>query len=318
MSTVPHEAASLTSEPLANLLFDYPGADVILRSQDAYQFRVPKIYIANSSLILGDLIQRTLDPPRDPNAEASPASLPVVQLPESGEILRCLLTFIFPVTPHIPSTPEDIMKLLSVAQKYQTGTALTHIRECVAQQNSLLLPTAATGLESALKVLNSYALAQMYGLRPEALQAAKAILLKRSMVTIEDFDNKLDVMSGACLFELLKYHERVRAILALDLTEFMVSCGRGTITGLRCDEYNSDNRVPRWIDQYISSIQKAPNFFDLVEFNSAMVRHVRNGDVVLCECVSIPSQTIREFWEALADVVHGSFEKVSLVDIPSC
>jgi hypothetical protein len=137
------------------------------------------------------------------------------------------------------------------------------------------------------------------------------------MTTIEDFDNKLDIMSGASLYELLKYHERVRAILALDLTEFTVSCGRGTITGLRCDEYNSNNHIPRWLDQYIDSIRKAPNLFDLVEFNAAMVCHVRNGDSVLCECVSIPSQTIREFWDALADVVHGSFEKVSLVDIPS-
>jgi hypothetical protein len=39
-------------------------------------------------------------------------------------------------------------------------------------------------------------------------------------MTIEDFDNKLDIMPGASLYELWKYHERVRAILASDLTEF--------------------------------------------------------------------------------------------------
>ena len=39
MSTIPHEAASVTDEPLANLvLFDYPGADIILRSQNGYLF----------------------------------------------------------------------------------------------------------------------------------------------------------------------------------------------------------------------------------------------------------------------------------------
>ena len=202
------------------------------------------------------------------------------------------------------------MKLLSVAQKYQMGTALTHIRENVTQQNSL--SATATGLEPAL---HNYALAQKYGLRPEALQAARAILLKQSMITIEDFDNKLDIMPGASLFELVKYHERVRAILALDLADFMVSCGRGTIAGLRCDEYNSNNSIPRWLDHYTDSIRKAPNVFDPVEFNSAMVRHVRNGNSTLCECASIPTQTIREFWEALAGVVHGSFEKVSLVGV---
>jgi hypothetical protein len=43
MSTIPHpEASSITDQPIANLLFDYPGADIILRSQDSYHFRVPK------------------------------------------------------------------------------------------------------------------------------------------------------------------------------------------------------------------------------------------------------------------------------------
>ena len=31
----------------------------------------------------------------------------------------------------------------------------------------------------------------------------------------------------------------------------------------------------------------------------------------------ISSQAIRDFWEALASVVHGSFEKVSMVDVQS-
>ena len=308
MSTVPHESASPTDEPLANLLFDHPGADIVLRSQDTSLFRVPKVYIASSSSILGDLIQRVLDSPHDPNAEAS---LPVVQLPESGEILYCLLTFIFPATPLLPSTPEDTMELLSVAQKYQMGTALIHIRGSIAQQSSL-----PTGLEPAL---HTYALAQKYGLRQEALQTARVILLKQSM-TIEDFDDKLDIMPGASLYELWKYHERVRAILALDLTEFRVSCARGTISGLKCEAYNNSYHTPLWLDQYIESVGKSPNLFDLVEFNTAMVRHTSDKAFVpTCECASIPSQTIRDFWEALTSVVHSSFEKVSApVDMPSC
>jgi hypothetical protein len=48
-----------------------------------------------------------------------------------------------------------------------------------------------------------------------------------------------------------------------------------------------------------------------------MARHIKAG-VYNCECVSIPSQTIREFWDALASVVHSSFEKVSVIDIPGC
>jgi hypothetical protein len=298
-STISHEAASSTDERPANLLFDHPEADIILCSQDSYHFRVPKIYIVNSSPILRELVQRALDNPGDANPEAS---LPVVPIPESGEILRCLLTFILPITPLVPSTLEDIMELLSVAQDYQMGTTLTHIRGSVARQN--LLPTR---LEPALR---TYALAQKYGLRPEALQTARVIFLKQSM-TIEDFDYKHDIMPGASLYELWRYYERFRAILALNFKEFKMSCARGTLSGLQCIELNS-SQIPRWLGQYIESIGKSPNLFDYGVLNIAMARHVTSNQAEPgCKCVSLSSQTINEFWEALTSVVDDSFEKVS-------
>ena len=297
--------SSTTDEPFTNLLFDYPGADIVLRSHNSHHFRVPKIYIINSSPVLGELIRRALDLPR--TVPQSDASLPVVQLPESGEILHCLLTFVFPLTPLVPSTLEEIMKLLSVAQEYKMGTVLIHIRGYIAQENPL-----PTRLEPALHV---YALAQKYGLRPEALQAARAI--SNYSMSIDDFNDKLGIMSGASLYELWKYHEKVRAILASGLTEFRVSGAQGTMSGLRCEEYSSSH-IPNWMDQYIGSVGKAPNLFDLVEFNAAMVRHIgpfQNEFRDICACASIPSQNIREFWAALASVVHGSFEKASELDV---
>jgi hypothetical protein len=49
-----------------------------------------------------------------------------------------------------------------------------------------------------------------------------------------------------------------------------------------------------------------------------MARHIMDkANEAGCECASIPSQTMRDFWEALASVVDGSLEKVSIVDIPS-
>jgi hypothetical protein len=134
MSTVPPEASSTTDEPLMDISFDYPGADIILRSHDSHQFQVLKTFITSNSPVLGELIRRTSDSPGDANAEVS---LPVVRLPDSGEILRYLLTFIFPVTPVIPSTHEEALELLSVAQKYQMSTVLIHIRGSIARQNPL-------------------------------------------------------------------------------------------------------------------------------------------------------------------------------------
>ena len=248
MSTTPHESVAATDDPLENLLFDYPDADIILRSQDCYHFRVPKTSIINSSPILAELIRKTFDPPGDANVGTS---FPVVQLKERGAIIHSLLTFTFPVIPLVPSTPEEIMELLSVAQKYQMAAALTHIRGSIARQNSL---PARLG-----PALHTYALAQKYGLRQEALQTARTIL--NYPMTIEDFDNKLDIMSGASLYELWKYHERVRVILSSDLTEFRRSHARGTITGLRCTELSS-SQIPSWLDQYIESIRKSLNLFD--------------------------------------------------------
>ena len=304
MSTAPHEAAS-TDEPLSILLFDHPGADIILCSRDSFHLRVPRIYIVNSSPILGELLRKT-DFPDDANPEAS---LPVVKLSESGEILRCLITFVFPVTPVFPSTPDEIMELLSVAQKYQMGAALTHIRGSIVRQNSL-----PTHLEPALRI---YALAQRYGLRQEALQMAQAILLKQPM-SIEDLDDKLDIMLGASLYELWKYYEKVREILASDLTEFRKSCARGTLTGLRCKKLDSP-QIPRWLDRYIESIGKSPILFDYGGLNVAMACHTKmNAKEPGCECAYVSKQTIGNFWEALTSVVHGGFKKVSLVDISSC
>jgi len=303
MSTVTLEATSMTDRRLVIQLCDRADADIVLRSQDSHQIQVPKIYIANSSPVLGELIQKSLDSPGNANAEDS---LPVLQLPESGEIVHCLLTFIFPMTPLLPPTHEESLELLSVAQKYQMDSVLAHARDKIIRHHPLPIR-----LEPALRI---YSLAQKYGLRPEALQTAKTIL--DYPMTIEDLDNKLDIMPGASLYELWKHHERVRAILASDLSVFTLSGAHGTITGLRCTELSS-SQIPSWLDQYIESIGNAPNLFNPVEFNVATTRHIKHTKR-RCECMSIPGQTIRDFWEALASVVRKGFEKVSVIHVRSC
>jgi hypothetical protein len=181
------------------------------------------------------------------------------------------------------------------------GSVQSRIRDRITRSHPL-----PTHLEPALRI---YSIAQEHGLRVEALQTAQKIL--NYPMTIEGFDNKLNIMSGASLYELWKYHEKVRATLASDLTEFRESGARGTMSGVRCLEHSS-SQIPRWLDQYIESIGDAPNLFDYVEFNVAITRHIKNTKR-RCECTSIPGQTIRDFWEALASVVRNGFEKVSVI-----
>ena len=302
MSTVPSEASSTTYEPLANLnVLDYPGADIILRSHDTHNLRVPKIFITHNSPVLDGLVRRALDSPSVKNVDSP---LPVVQLPESGKLLRYLLTFTLPVLPAIPPTHEETMELLHVAQKYRMETVLVHIRGIIAQQNPL-----PTQLEPALRV---YALAQKYGLRPEALRSARNIL--KHPIAIEDLGEKLGILSGASLYELWKYKGRVQTILASDLVEFRESSARGMLTNLRCTELSS-SQIPSWVDQYLVSVGNVPSLFDPFELSIAMTRHIKNasgGDVV-CECESISSRTVHEFWKVLESVVNGSFERVSVM-----
>jgi hypothetical protein len=184
----------LTSdEPLPNLLFEYRGADFILRSHDSHHFRVPKVYIVDSSPVLEQLIQNALVPPHDAPGDAS---LPFVQLPESGAILHSLLTFIFPVTPLLPPTTENVMELLSVAQW----------APCWLTSGSLLRNTIHRP-PCQVTALRVYSLAQKYGLRQEALQATRNIL--KYPINIEDLGDRLDMMPASSLHELWKYSEKV-------------------------------------------------------------------------------------------------------------
>ena len=309
ISTFPLQAASnmfISDEPPTNLLFEYPGADIILRSNDSHHFRVPKCYIVNSSPILAELLRKALAPLNATHAQ----SLPVVKLPESEAILHSLLTFVFPVTPIIPSTTEGTMELLSVAQKYQMSSVLSHIRGIIARES----PLSARPETS----FYTYALAQKYGLRYEALQAAQ-IAISNYPITIEDLNDKLDVVPGASLYELLKYHKKVRETLASDLKKFSESRARGTLTSLWCggSSFSTDiSGIPTWLDDYIKSIAGAPHLFDLVELNAALAHHIAcqvtdKYNDYRCQCTFIPSQTIRNFWAALDSAVHDSFEKVS-------
>jgi len=290
----------ILNEPLPNFLFEYPGADVTLRSHDSHYLRVPKSHLVHCSPVLDELIRKASNLPDDAPTKAS---LPVVQLPESGAVLHSLLTFIFPSTPLIPSTTEEAMELLSVAQKYQMAPVLSYIRYRIAQQN----PPSIQRDDA----LHRYSLTQKYGLREEAFQAAQTIF--KYPMDFADLEDKLNMMHGPPLYELWNFYQNARAILASDLAELRTSSSSvsGALGGFRCLAFES-SQIPPWFNDYIKSIGDAPHLFDLVELNMALARHLRENR---CACVSISSQTIRNIWEALASVVHDSFEKVSEIDI---
>ena len=294
----PGTAAPIDVVPEETLHFDYPGSDILLRSCDSHDFRVPQLYLANSSPLLGELIQRVLNTPDVVNREEK-EPLPVVELCETGSILYSLLTFIFPVAPVLPSTMDNIMKLLAVAQKYRMDSVLTLIRAVVFQKKpQFLLP------ENALRL---YFLAQKHELQEEALVAAR-ITLSLPM-TIEDLGDKIDFMPGAYLHGLWKYHESFKVILASSLKYGVPAIVEAEDLRCRAPPPNTSSPILQWIDGYIESLAQTPHLFDPIEFEDAWARHIKDS-YSTCSCVDISNQTRHAFWDALIDVFNEAMEKV--------
>ena len=310
-----------------DLLFDYPDADVILRSLDSHDFRVLKMYIVHSSPVLREKISISPTPqpeptppiPAEPAVEGAAAAantLCVVQLPVEGAILFSLLTHIFPVPPVLPSTVEQVMELLSVAQQYKMDVVLTHIRNHIARREPPLIRRETSPVV--------YFLSLKYGLHPEALQAARCTL-SLGTLTFGGLakGDVLDKMPGAFLHELWKYHLRVRSNLSLDLKEFEMS-GVPTILGESSCVSLTDSSIPSWLKNYLSTIGtgRRPATIDLADFHMSLAKHtrtvnsqaVKRGSMGGCaSCSGLRRKSIRELWEALTAVVRGSISKVRAI-----
>lgn len=277
-----------------------PDADIILRSGDLQEFRVLKLDIIRSSPILGDRIRTSAMNSSNSSASACAEWLPSIQLPDNGDVLSSLLSFILPVSPVLPPTTEKTMELLSVAQKYDMNHALARIRGAVALQDPPFIRP-----ENAFHV---YSLAQTYGLDQEVVRAARMALT--FPITIEYLEDKFDSMSGVHLHALWKYYQKVRINLRSDLTEFRTNGAHDALASLTC-QMRATSGIPNWLDAYITSIEKQPALFDLTEFHMRLRIHAP----YCTPCRAMPTMMIRDFWKALTGVVHNSMMKVGVSDV---
>jgi hypothetical protein len=287
--------------------YDYPDADIILRSSDSRDFRVLKLLIIKSSPVLDKLIKATPDLPAATVPADTETPLPVVRISETGDLLHNLLTFILPVPPVLPSTVEKTLELLSVAQKYEMAHILIHIRGSIALQDP---PLICKG--NSLRV---YSLAQKYGLRPEVVQAARLTL--KSTLTIENLEGNLDVMPGDHLHELWKYHQRVEENLVSTIEVFRGSGAYKALNNLKCVALASSG-IPKWIDDHIYWMAWTPSYFDLFEFQSTLARHLSSLTQQCICCASLPRHAMDEFWTALTTFVHANMEQVSEARVWPC
>jgi hypothetical protein len=208
----------------------------------------------------------------------------------------------------LPSTLEETMELLSMAQNYEMASVLSHIRGCIALKDPPLI--------SPENVFHAYSLAQKYGLRHEAIQAARFTLT--FVLNIEKLEGNFDAMPGAYLYELWKYHESVKGNLKSNIKEFIGSCANHTLVDLRCPSLSRQG-IPGWLDDYLSSIVAAPSSFNLVEFQKNLARHIIGQSSSwfpplmkpCASCLNIPNEDIHTLWTALTDFVNGNITKVN-------
>lgn len=296
---VPSSVSNQDVAPPLEELFDFPDADITLRSSDLREFRVLKLFITKSSPVLDKLIQTASDPVVS-TPPPSTIPLPVIQVSESGAILYNLLTFVLPMPPVLPASVEDALELLYVAKKYEMNHVLAHIRGSIALRDPPLICRS-----NALRV---YSLAQKYGLRQEVVQAAR--LTVRFTLTVENLEDKLDVMPGDHLHELWKYHRRLQGKLVSHVDEFRQSSAYKVLNG--CCTLT----IPQWIDDYICSVASTPSSFNLFEFQSALIRHVSGRDksqglfsFTPCRCV--PEEVMDKFWAGLTAFMNANMEEVT-------
>ncbi|KAH9020950.1 hypothetical protein EDB85DRAFT_2094772 [Lactarius pseudohatsudake] len=298
-----------------------PCTDIILRSSDSHDFLVQKLYVVDSSPVLRKQIMAATchSVGLEVSCEAvrvggetkgTLLQVPVVPVAENYTIMSSLLTFVFPVSPILPPTIEQILELLSVAEKYGMTTALIRIRDCASRRDPPFICP-----ENALHV---YCLASNYGLLKETLEAAEITL--KSPMTIEDLEDKLDTMLGVTLYKLWTYRQRVLDNLYVNLLSAEEFFGSGAYrilhdANLACVElsdYGEHRGIPLWLDQYIDSVGEDPACLDLTTFHLTLSSHVSSTGSRCEHCTSIPHKTIRDFWTALTAVVRESTRRAEL------
>ncbi len=289
-------------------VIDDPDADIILRSCDLQEFRVPKIYLIKCSPVLSGLIQSSAIISTVPSPDSStslhdgPGAFPYIQLSETGLMLSSLLSFILPLSPKLPPTTEQIIELLSVTQKYKMVSILAHIRGAIASQDSPFIHPETT--------FQIYTLAQRYGLRHEVVRAARKALT--FPMTIEVLGDKLDNMPSAFLHLLWKYYQSVRISLRSDLHAFRTQAARSTVVGQICETRNNGSGISAWLDGYIACIGENPALFSLTEFHMCLSRHLLAAQCT--PCGSMTTASINAFWKELTIVIENSMASVSLTN----
>ncbi|KAH9022507.1 hypothetical protein EDB84DRAFT_1564972 [Lactarius hengduanensis] len=200
-----HPGLPTVSPPLTKCL-GLSGADVVVRSSDRVNFPVHKAILASSSSVFGNMFSF----PQPPNS-GTVDGLPAVDLPEDAELVRSLITILYPIPSEIPTSYDRTLALLAAAQKYDMGIVQSFIRDEVARRQ----PPVLVGAQA----FRAYAIASSYRLIPE-MKVAAFLTLDYPM-TFEHLGDDLQLFTGRALHELSNFRKSCRGQLVSCLESFL-------------------------------------------------------------------------------------------------
>ena len=169
-------------------------ADLIIRSSDFVEFRVHKSILACSSQVFKDMFSLP-----QPSSEIV-NELPVLHMSEDAELVRALITMLYPIPSEIPVSYDRVLSLLAASHKYDMPAVQSSIRSEVNYRKL----TAETG-EQAFR---AYAIANRHGLSVETNIAAHLTL--DYPMTIESLGSSLHQFEGWALRDLSTFRKSRR------------------------------------------------------------------------------------------------------------
>jgi hypothetical protein len=214
-------------------------ADLIIQSSDFVKFRVHKSILASSSQFFTDMF--SLPQPRSENAKG----LPMLQLSEDAELIRALLTVLYPIPSEIPVSFDAVLSLLVASYKYDMPAVQFSIRSEIAFRK----PTA----ESGEQAFSAYAIASRHGL-PSETNIAAHLTLDYPM-TIESLGSELHQFEGWAIRDLSTFRRCLRDDIVSCFESFLdarngpskiwVGCLDNPVANTPSN--NQEPGLPRWL-----------------------------------------------------------------------
>jgi hypothetical protein len=254
-------------------------ADLIIQSSDFVRFCVHKSILASSSQLFKDMFSL----PQPSNEIGS--GLPVLQMSEDAEIVRALITVLYPIPSELPVAYDRVLSLLATSQKYDMPPVQFSIRAEVSYRNL----TAQTGEEA----FRAYAIASRNRLSPETSTTAH-LTLDYSM-TIQSLGSELDELEGWALRDLTTFRKCRRDDILSCLESFLDVPNGPSKIWIGCPaakasrpQTNQEPVLPQWLSKLFTD-------------QTAKLRQTFTNPLIQ------PSSIRKQYLEALRD--HTIYQK---------